>query len=249
MKIMLLIDWLKRDCGIHLDAATFRDGAVLAAALCQSLVDAGKDYGEQRHILLQATEHHCDLAFGNACLDQVDRLDTFLRRRAAYDDRPVRNCHSGVSKNKGWQAGAVYADLRFAAARAVDDDSAAAVEEMVLRLVAESYVEQHGDVARDLRQGLGYLLPGEDPVRRRRTARWLRGQNALHFWVAAMLGGREPLVRVADGAPGCWVTAASLFVDRQGRAFTYSRLEHGILRSEEQQRWLLSIIPRTPRAC
>ena len=123
MKIMLLIDWLKRDCGIHLDAATFQDGAVLAAALCQSLV-------------LQATERHCDLAFGNACLDQVDRLDTFLRRRAAYDDRPVRNCHSGVSKNKGWQAGAVYADLRFAAARAVDDDSAAAVEEMVLRLVA-----------------------------------------------------------------------------------------------------------------
>lgn len=115
-------------------------------------------------------------------------------------------------------------------------------------MAAEGYVELRDDVVRDLRQGLGYYRPGEDTVRRRRTVRWLRGQNALHFWIAAMLGGRDPLIRVADGAPGCWVTAANLFVDRKNSAFVYSRLEHGILRNEIQRRWLLSVIPRSPHA-
>ena len=245
---MSLTEWLKRDCGIDLDAACFQGGAVLAEALCQALVEAGKDYGEQRHILLAAADRHSDLAFGSACLDQVDRIDAFLARRARYDDRPVRNCHSGVPKNKVWAAGAEYATLRFAAARTVDEDSVAAVGEMVLRLAAAGYVEQNEAVVRDLRQGLGYYLPGEDLVRRRRTVRWLAGQNALHCWVAAMLGGREPLIRLADGSPGCWVTAADLFVDRKGCAFNNARLEHGILRNKEQERWLLSVIPRTPRA-
>jgi len=64
----------------------------------------------------------------------------------------------------------------------------------------------------------------------------------------AMPGGTSARfsIRVADGAPGCWVTAANLFIDRQGRALTYSRLEHGVLRSEEQQKWLRSLIPYTP---
>ena len=118
---------------------------------------------------------------------------------------------------------------------------------MVSRLAEEGYVELQDEVLRDLRQGLGYYRPGEDVMRRRRTVRWLRGQNVLHCWVAAMLGGREPLIRVAEGAPGCWVTAANLFVDRKGCAFTYERLEHGVLRNDHLHRWLLSIIPRRPQ--
>ena len=245
---MYLIDWLKRDYDIELDVSCFQDGAALATELCRALVDTGRDYAEQRHILLQSTDRHPDLAFGTVCLDQIDRIDAFRRRRAGIDDKPVRKCHSGVSKNKQWNAGAEYADMRFVAVREVNGDSAAAVEEMIRRMVAEGCIEARDDVVRDLRQGLGFILPGEDPVRRRRTVRWLRGLNALHFWVEAMLNGREPLIRPAGGAQGCWKTAASLFVDKDGRALTNQRLEHGILRNEEQRRWLLNVIPRTPRA-
>ena len=245
--VMSLIEWLQRDFGVDLDTADIQDGAALAAALCRALVAAGMDYGEQRHILLQASDRHCDLAFGNACLVQVERLDAFRAHRATFVDRPVRKCHSGVSKNKQWEAGAEYAELRFVAARTVDEDLLDAVDDMCRRMAGEGYVELRDDVVLDLRQGLGYYRPGEDPVRRRHTVRWLRGQNALHFWVDAMLNGREPLIRAAGGAQGCWKTAASLFVDRQGRTFTNERLEHGILRNEEQRQWLLSVIPRTPR--
>ena len=245
---MLLTDWLKHDYGIDIDADGILEGEALASALYRRLVSAGMDYGEQRHLLLQASDRCCDPCFGTACLDQVERIDAFLARRATFDDRPVRNCHSGVTKNKLWAAGAEYAELRFVAARKVDEDSVAAVEEMIRQLVAEGYLEAEEYVVRDLRQGLGYLLPSEDPVRRRRTVRWLRGLNALHFWVEAILSGREPLVRAAGGAQGCWKTAASLFLDKEGHALTNQRIEHGLLRNEEQRRQLLSVIPLTPRA-
>lgn len=244
---MSLIEWLQKSYGIDIDADGILEGEALAAALYRRLVAAGMDYGEQRHLLLQASDRCCDPCFGTACLDQVERINAFLARRATYDDRPVRNCHSGVTKNKQWAAGAEYAELRFVAARKVDEDSVAAVEGMNRQLVAAGYIEAVDYVVRDLRQGLGYLLPGEDPVRRRRTVRWLRGLNALHFWVEAMLGGREPLIRAAGGAQGCWKTAADLFLDKEGHALTNQRLEHGLLRNEEQRRQLLSLIPRTPK--
>lgn len=246
--VMSLKEWLKADYGVDFHADPGMGGDAQAAALFRTLEAAGLDYGLQRAILLEAGDRHQVLSFGTACLDRVDAIDAYLARRAATAEKEVRRCHPRVSKNKDWAAGAEYADLRFAAARTVDEDSVAVVEEMVRRLAAEGYVELHPDVVRDLRQGLGYYRAGEDPVRRRHTVRWLRGLNALHFWIDALLGGREPLIRVADGAPGCWVTAASLFVDVHGCALTNQRLEHGILRNDLQRQWLLSIIPRTPRA-
>jgi len=243
---MSLIENIMKYCGVEVDAAPGTRGDALAEAFFRALVDAGKDYGEQRHLLLVAADHVFDLDFGTACLQRVERLDAFRKRREALVDREVAKRHSGVVKNKDWAVGEAYASLRFAAAREVTAELVDAVEGMVGMLVEGGYVEPRADLVRDLRQGLGYYRPGEDPFRLRRTVRWLKGQNALHFWVAAMLGGREPLIRVAEGDSGCWVTAANLFIDRQGRALTYSRLEHGVLRSEEQQKWLRSLIPYTP---
>lgn len=245
---MSLTEWLKTAYGVDFVPADGLHGGPLAEALCRALEEADLDYGSQRAALHEAADRLHDLAFSNACLDHVDAIGAYLARRASMVSREVRKCHSGVVKNKDWGAGAEYAELRFAAARAIDDDLLDAVDDMCRLMAAEGYVELRDDVVRDLRQGLGYYRPGEDTVRRRRTVRWLRGQNALHFWIAAMLGGRDPLIRVADGAPGCWVTAANLFVDRKNSAFVYSRLEHGILRNEIQCRWLLSVIPRSPHA-
>lgn len=243
---MSLTEWLKTAYGVDFLPGGGLHGGPLAEAFCRALEEAGLDYGTQRAALVEAADRRHDLAFGNACLDHAEAIDAYLARRAALVDREVRKCRSGVVKNKEWAAGAEYAELRFAAARPPDGDLLDAVDDMCRRLAGEGYVELRDDVVRDLRQGLGYYRPGEDPVRRRHTVRWLRGQNALLCWIAVMLGGRDPLIRVAGGAPGCWVTAASLFVDRQGRAFTYARLEHGVLRNELQERWLLSLIPRSP---
>ena len=244
---MLLAEWLKTAYGVMFSPSDGLRGGPLAEALCRTMEDAGLDYGTQRAVLFDAADRQHDLSFSNACLDHAEAIDAYLIRRASLVNREVRKCRSGVVKNKDWAAGAEYAELRFAAARTASDDLLDAVDDMCRRMAAEGYVELHSDVVRDLRQGLGYYRPGEDPMRRRHTVRWLRGQNALHCWIAAMLGGREPLIRVADGAPGCWVTAASLFVDRQGRAFTNERLEHGVVHNKVQEQWLLAVVPRTPK--
>lgn len=194
---MSLTEWLKTAYGVDFDPADGLHGGPLAEALCRAQEEADLDYGSQRAALHEAADRLHDLAFSNACLDHVDAIDAYLARRASMVSREVRKCHSGVVKNKDWGAGAEYAELRFAAARAIDDDLLDAVDDMCRLMAAEGYVELRDDVVRDLRQGLGYYRPGEDTVRRRRTVRWLRGQNALHFWIAAMLGGRDPLIRVA----------------------------------------------------
>lgn len=242
---MELSDWLKQRCGLDIQDAG-EGGAALAAALYALLVAAGYDYAQQKELLLEAADRRHDLAFGNACLDRIADIQAFERRRAAMQVKKVVKCHSGVAKNKQWGTGAEYAELRFCAARPVDDDTCDLVDDMLRALAAAGYLETRADLLADLRQGLGYYRSSEDPCRPRRTVRWLRGQNLLHAWIAAMLGGRSPLIRVGEGAAGCWVTAASLFVDRQGKAFTYSRLEHGVVRNEEQLRWLRRIIPAPP---
>lgn len=243
---MSLKEWMNAEYGMSVDLAGVSEGAPLAQALYRALVSAGADYSTQKRILYDASGHFHDLSFGSACLDLVADIEAFERRRGEVRIAPLRKCHSGVSKNKDWAPGAEYAELRFAAARPVADDLLDAVDDMVRRLIGEGYVESRSEVLRDLRQGLGYYRPDEDVVRRRRTVKWLRGQNALHCWIVAMLSGRSPLIRVGDGAPGCWVTAASLFVDRHGRAFTNERLEHGILRNALQRQWLESIVPKSP---
>ncbi|MBR1550179.1 MAG: hypothetical protein IJ634_06020 [Bacteroidales bacterium] len=243
-----MIESIKRYCDVDLGAQPYQDGSALAEAFYRALVAQGKDYAEQRHLLIRAVDHVNELDFGNACLDRVARIDDFRQRRAAVVDHEVAKRNSGVPKNKDWATGEAYATLRFAPAREVCDELCDAVEDMVALMVKENYLEAAADLPRDLRQGLGYYRPGEDPLRRRRTARWLKGQNVLHCWIAAMLGGRDPLIRVAPGAPGCWVTAASLFIDRQGKAFTYSRLEHGTLKNQTLKNWLHTTIPQVPNS-
>ena len=178
--------------------------------------------------------------------DQVRKLigQAFERRRNDLHIVPVRKCHSGIPKNKLRKPGAEYAELRFAAARPPADDLLDAVDDMLKRLISEGYVESRPDVMRDLRQGLGYYRPGEDVMRRRRTVKWLRHQNVLRHWIAAMLSGRSPLIRDGDGAPGCWVTAASLFVDAKGQAYTHKNLNHVTLTNSLQRQWLETIVPK-----
>ena len=84
----------------------------------------------------------------------------------------------------------------------------------------------------------------EDPARLRRPVRWLRRQNALHYWVDLLTLGDDPLCGVADPTGGKWVTAASLFSDAAGRAFSNQQLEHGIVASDTQRRWLENVVPR-----
>ena len=117
--VMSLKEWLKSDYGVDFHADPGMGGDAQAAALFSTLEAAGLDYGLQRAILLEAGDRHQVLSFGTACLDRVDAIDAYLARRAATAEKEVRRCHSRVSKNKDWAAGAEYADLRFAAARTV----------------------------------------------------------------------------------------------------------------------------------
>ncbi|MGX8712888.1 MAG: hypothetical protein ACSW8I_04275 [bacterium] len=245
---MSLTEWIKTDYGLAVDLPDACEGVPLAQTLYRALVAAGADYSTQKRLLYEASGRLHDLAFGTTCLDLIADIDAFERRRGDLRVAPVRKCHSGVHKNKDWQPGAEYAELRFSAARHPDSDLLDAVDDMLRLLIGEGYVESRPDVLRDLRQGLGYYRPDEDILRRRRTVKWLRGQNALHCWIVAMLSGRSPLIRVGDGAPGCWVTAASLFVDRHSRAFTYARLEHGVLRNALQRQWIEALVPKSPQS-
>lgn len=240
---MTFAEWIVQRLGS--DTEPLRGGgADLAAALSDVLVERGYDYGQQKELLYEATGLLHDLDFGNACLDRIAAIEAYEQRRAAVRVKTLVKCRSGVMKNKQWGAGAEYASLRFAAARPVDETLCDLVDDMLKRLVADGYLEVRQDLVRDLRQGLGYYRDGEDVFRPRRTARWLRGQNVLHVWVVLMKGGRDPLIRVERSGAGCWEIAASLFVDRMGKAFTNSRLEHGKVESEEELRYLRSLVPR-----
>ena len=222
---------------------SFRSIGIEAGA--KAMADAGLDYALQKEILYEASGQVPDLAFGQACLDRIEAIVRFEARRRTLQVKKTRRCHAGVAKNKDWPPGAELAELRFQAARTPDSDLLAAIDDMVLRLVQRGYLEARPGIGRDLRQGLGYYAPGEDLFRPRRTAKWLKGQNALHCWVAALLAQPAPLCRVGEGALGCWVTAASLFIDRHGRAFTYDRLEHGVMRDAGELQWLRKTIPRS----
>ena len=122
------------------------------------------------------------------------------------------------------------------------------VDDMLLRMASAGYIDSSSDALLDLRQGLGYYRPGEDYVRLRAPVRWLRGQNALHWWLCALLGdhGAAPLIRVPVGGPGRWVTAASIFADRNGGAYVYSQLEHGRPSNDTQRSWLDATVPLHP---
>ncbi|MBP3762577.1 MAG: hypothetical protein J6I49_01710 [Bacteroidales bacterium] len=237
-------EWLKKDYGLTVEAGASADGQALEAAVYKALVASGADYGEQKRILYECSERHFDLAFGQACLDRIEAIGRFEQRRLSLKPPRERRCDSGVRKNKVWENGAAFAELRFEAARPPEGHLMDAIEDMAERLVEMGYIEARPDVKADLRQGLGYYRPGEDLFRRRRTVKWLKGQNALHCWVAALLEEPGALCRAGNGPTGRWVTAASLFVDRHGKAFTYSRLEHGVMRDGNQLRLLRNTIPR-----
>lgn len=242
---MKLDQWLHTHYGLTLGGDTPADGVALEQGLYRAMADAGLDYALQKEILYEASGQVPDLAFGQACLDRIEAIVRFEARRRTLQVKKTRRCHSGVAKNKDWAPGAELAELRFQAARTPDSDLLAAIDDMVLRLVQRGYLEARPGIGRDLRQGLGYYAPGEDLFRPRRTAKWLKGQNALHCWVAALLAKPDPLCGVGEGALGCWVTAASLFIDRHGRAFTYDRLEHGVMRDAGELQWLRKTIPRS----
>ena len=243
---MSLVESIKECLGVDFGDLDGQGGGVLAERYFRVLADQNLAFEEQRSNLLRATYRIHDLDFVRACLDRIDQIDAVVKRRAAVEDKPVRKCRSGVAKNKDWPPRALYADLRFEAARTKSPELLDAIDDMLKRLAAEGYFESYDGVVRDLRQGLGYYRPGEDVLRRRRTVRWLRRNNTLHVWIYAMVGGRHPLIRPQSRANGCWKTAASMFVDEKGCAYTYGRLEHGILKNAEQERWLHALVPKPP---
>lgn len=243
---MRLTEWLQSKHGLRLEAPGGVAGEALEQRLYQAMVEAGCDYALQKEILFAVSGIHPDLAFGQACLDRIEAIGRFEERRRGLAVKNTRRCHSGVVKNKDWAPGADLAEQRFQAARTPQSDLLDAIDDMVLRLVERGYLEARPDIVRDLRQGLGYFRPGEDLFRQRRTAKWLKGQNALHCWVDDLLADPDPLCRVGEGAPGRWVTAASIFIDRNGRAFTYARLEHGRMSDDLERKWLKNSIPLSP---
>ena len=248
---MSLAEWLMESHGVDFDptGADSLQPSLMAQRLYDALVEAGKDYSEQKAILRQSCLHHCHYAFANACIDIIGEIDSMLQRLEGVPLEPVvEKRYSGVRRNKSWPAGKVYAEYRFSAARPLQAEVIDSVDDMVCRMARDGYLEPRPELITDLRQGLGYYLPTEDPLRRRRTVKWLRGQNLLHCYVSYLLGGADPLVRLAPGSPGCWIVAASLFIDRNGCAFTNQRLEHGTVSDANQLQTLRAFIPRTPMA-
>ena len=243
----MLRQWLIDEYGVELDAsAEALGGADLAAAVQQALVRARLGFDRQRAVLRAAAERQADVVFGNACLDAVDAIAAFQRRLA---DTPVPDSpspsrrHSAVTARSARPPAPPFAELRFLAAAPDAPELADILDDFARRLVAQGYVENRPDIVRDLRQGLGYYRRGEDPLRLRRTIRWLRPQNQLSHLVRCLLDAQAPICRVPDGNAGRWQVTADIFADRAGRTFENRNFDHARLGDGPARRALEALVP------
>lgn len=243
----MLIQWFIREYKVELPLAAGLRGAELAEAFADALGAAGFSFDEQQAILLEAPQHCIDLAFAEACTARVERIEALQRRRAEALQRFRVRCQDGVGRRGLRQPAAEVAVYRFVPLWGATDEHADIVDDMLRRLAAEGYFLATGDALRDLRQGLGYYRRGEDTLRLRHPVRWLGGLNALHWWINLMFADRCRLIGTATGRPKKWVTAASLFLDRDGHQVTYDRIEHGEVTPAEQQR-LRALVPLMPNS-
>lgn len=245
---MSLSEWLIQRHGLAFEATDTQTGEELVGALCRALAAAGFDFDAQKSVLLEAPDVYCDTAFLEACIDRVKLIERLQAERRAALERHLARCQSGVSRRQPRPQASDVARHRFVPCWPLTAETVGIVDDMLGRLAGAGYLEATAETLRDLRQGFGYYRQAEDPYRLRRPVRWLRSQNALHWWLCGLLGDRggSPLIAVAEGGVGRWVTAASLFADRNGRAFTYAQLEHGCPASADQRRWLDATIPLRP---
>lgn len=241
---MSLNEWLINQFGISLMDCGGIAGAQLADAMCHALGEKGVDYGRQADALLEACNLYTDVEFGEECMLLVERLERLQRHRRDALERNKAQCQNGGAGRREWPVAGEVAMMRFRPLRETDDMMANIVDDMLRKLVAAGYIESNAEALRDLRQGLGYYRSGEDPFRMRRPVRWLQGQNTLHYWLCLLLEGERPLIGVVSNTKGRWVTAASLFTDSKGRAFTSDRLEHGKVSRREERQLLESTVPR-----
>lgn len=245
---MTLRDWLIQRYNLTLDTTGDISGEALVTALCRMLAAAGFDFDSQKSVLLEAPSIYCDTDFLEACINQVNRIERLQSERCAALERHLARCHNGGGKRRARIPAAEAAVYRFAPTWPLTNESADIVEDMLTLMADAGYIEPSADALRDLRQGFGYYRPGEDSGRLRRPVRWLGKQNALHYWICALLGDHDtlPLITVTEGGAGRWVTAASIFLDRRGNAFTYDQLEHGNPSDSRQREWLDSTVPLRP---
>lgn len=246
----MLRDWLIAQ-GLTFDFSDNMSGEELVNSLSRSLTAANFDFDEQRNILLQAPDHYRDAEFLDACIARADYIGRLQNKRRELIERHLSECKNGVSGKRVRMPAAEVARLRFAAAWPLRDEVFDIVDDMILNMAKHGYLESTPSALVDLRQGFGYYRPDEDPVRLRAPVRWLRNQNALHWWISALMGARNkcPLIKVDEGGAGCWVTAASIFADCDGHAYTNEQLEHGRPSSQTQRDWLDSTVPLRKSGC
>ena len=242
----MLRDWLIAQ-GLTFDFSDNMSGEELVNSLSRSLTAANFDFDEQRNILLQAPDHYFDAEFLDACIARAEYIGRLQNKRSALLERKLSECKNGVSRKRVRMPAAEVARLRFTAARPLRDEVFDIVDDMLLKMVRNNYIEPSPDALLDLRQGFGYYRPNEDPVRLRAPVRWRSSKNALHWWISALMGARNncPLMKVEEGGAGCWVTAASIFADAEGNAYTNEQLEHGRPTSQTLRDWLDSTVPLT----
>lgn len=241
---MSLDDWLIDEYGIRLGVpGDGVAGAALADALRRALVAAGRSYADQEAILRRAALAYADVDFGEACLALVDRIAT-LRLRLASLPAPPDAPRSAPAARRLPAAGATHAALRFVALWPLESTTFDLVDDFVRRLAAAGYVAAQPALEADLRQGLGYYRPGEDPLRLRRTVRWLHRRQELRCLVRLLTEGPAPLCAVPLGShSGRWQVAASLFVDARGLAIKNSQLDSGDP-PPDRQAALRNLVPR-----
>ena len=242
---IVLEQWLIERFGVSLDGSAV-GGPALADAFGDALGAAGFDYDAQVGALLECAARGDDMAFAEACLDRAERIERLQQRRREALLRHRARCQSRGGEKRTYPPADTVAPLRFSPLWPATDEVADIVHDMLRRLVAEGYLPPDEAALRDLRQGLGYYRRGEDPWRLRRPVRWLGGMKALHFWIDLLATGDHPLIGIAPGAPPKWVTAASLFTDRQGRAVTNRRIEHGEVSSPGERQRIERTVPRPP---
>lgn len=244
----MLGKWLLQQHGITLDTAVGMSGDEIVDSLCHALAAAGFNFDDQKSVLLEAPDVYCDADFLRACVERVKLIERLQDERREALMRHLSRCRNGVAGRHAQPPAAEVAIHRFVPCWPLTDETFSIVDDMLWRMADAGYIETNADVLRHLRQGFGYYRPSEDPFAVRRPVRWLRGQNALHWWLCGLLGdrGANPLITVSEGGVGRWITAASIFADSNGHAYTNAQLEHGRPASDDQRRWLDSVIPLRP---
>ncbi len=245
---MILNDWFMQQYDGTIDLPDNLSGEELVVAFCRCLASAGFNFDQQIDILLKATDVYYEVEFYRACIEQIKNIRRLQDERREVLNHYLGKCANGVSARKATTADGTASVLRFAPCWPPGGETCDIVDDMLLRMAEAGYLESDRGTLRTLRQGFGYYRRGEEPCAERRPVRWLSTQNALHWWLCALFGdhGGQPLICDAEGSVGRWITAATIFADRNGRPFTNAQLEHGRPASDAQRRWLDDIVPLRP---